>query len=286
MTTQPIAITVFGRSDVGKARAKDEDAFVISRLTDAAPIRAMTSPVSLEVNERGVLIAVSDGMGGAQAGEVASSIVLGAMQEGMSTVRATSADVALQAVAEDANRQVFDTAQATGREGMGATLTAVLFHGVYAYIAQIGDSRAYLMRSRRIAQVTRDQSYVQQLVDAGALTPEETESSEFKNVILQAMGIRPDIAVVMRRISVRRSDRFLVCSDGLTGNLKDQDMLNAIAGGSTLDAMCASLIQMAVEQGAEDDITVVLADVNGEGAPALTDAERLSLETSATFDPA
>ncbi len=286
MTTRPVTLRVFGRSDIGKARTKDEDSFVISKLTDAPPIRAMTSPVSLAVNDRGILIAVSDGMGGAQAGEVASSLVVGALQQGMSTAQASSADVALRVAAEGANRQVFDTAQATGRVGMGATLTAVLFHGVYAYIAQIGDSRAYLLRGSRMVQVTRDQSYVQQLVDAGALTPEQSETFEFKNVILQAMGIKPDVAVVMRRISVRRYDRFLVCSDGLSGSVTGQHLLNAMVGSPTLDSACARLIDMAVEHGSEDDITVVLAEVDGEGAPAISDAERLSLETSTTFDPA
>jgi len=286
MTTQGIVLTLFGRTDVGKTRTKDEDAFVISDLATSARIHAMQSPVSLKVNDRGILIAVSDGMGGAQAGDVASTLVLSALRQGMSTVQASSADLALRVSVEGANQQVFDTAQATGRAGMGATLTAVLFHGVYAYIAEIGDSRAYLLRGGRIVQITHDQSYVQTLVDSGALTQEESETSELKNVILQAMGIKPTVAVALSRISIRRHDRFLVCSDGLSGKLKDQELRDGILDGATLQSACAKLVGMAVEHGAEDDITVILAEVDGEGAPGMSDAERLSLETSKVFNPA
>lgn len=286
MTTAGIVLTLFGQSVVGKTRTQNEDSFAISDLTGSSPIHATPAPASLQVGERGILIAVSDGMGGAQAGQVASSLVVGTLQQGMSTVQASSADVALRASVEKANQHVFNTAQATGRAGMGATLTAVLFHGVYAYIAEIGDSRAYLVRAKRMVQLTRDQSYVQQLIDAGALTREESETSEHKNVILQAMGLNPEIVVALNRISIRRLDRILVCSDGLSGKLKDQEMLNVILGSATLESACTKLIETAVEHGSEDDITVVLAEVNGEGAPAMTDPERLSLETSTVFAPA
>jgi PPM family protein phosphatase len=285
MTEQGIVLTLFGRTVVGKKRTRDEDGFVISDLTVSSPIHAMTSAVSLKVNDRGILIAVSDGMGGAQAGDVASSMVLSALRRGMSTVQASSADVALRVSTEEANQQVFETAQATGRAGMGATLTAVLFHGVYAHIAEIGDSRAYLLRARRMVQLTHDQSYVQQLVDAGILTREQSEGSEHKNIILQAMGISANIVVALKRVSVRRHDRFLVCSDGLCGKLKDQEMLNVLLGSETLESACAKLIETAIEHGSEDDITVILAEVEGEGAPAITEPERLSLETSKVFDP-
>jgi len=225
-------------------------------------------------------------MGGAQGGEIASSLVVGALQQGMSTVKASDAESALRVSVEAANQHVVDTAQATGREGMGATLTAVLFHGIYAYVAEIGDSRAYLVRAGRIVQLTRDQSYVQDLVDAGAITPEQAQTSDYKNVILQAMGLNPNIVVVMRRVSLRKLDRFLICSDGLSGTLKDQDMLNIVLGAATLDSACAALVGSAVEHGSEDDITVVLATVDGEGVPAMTDPERLSIETSRVFAPA
>ncbi|MBI5535195.1 MAG: serine/threonine-protein phosphatase [Deltaproteobacteria bacterium] len=285
MTKQGIVLSLFGRSDVGTTRTNDEDSFVISDLSDSVPIHAMSSTVALRVNERGILVAVSDGMGGAHGGEVASSLVVGALHEGMSTVKASNAEAALRESVEAANLRVVETAQASGHEGMGATLTAVLFHGIYAYIAEIGDSRAYLLRSNRIVQLTRDQSYVQELIDSGSMTREQAEASDYKNVILQAMGLNPNISVPLNRISIRRHDRFLVCSDGLSGKLGDQEMMAIVLQSATLESACSALIALAVDHGSEDDITVVLAQVDGDGAPAMTEPERLSIETSKVFAP-
>jgi serine/threonine protein phosphatase PrpC len=227
----------------------------------------MISHMSLAVGPRGVLIAVSDGMGGARAGEVASSLALDALQRGLSTVEASSADVALRASVEDANQRVFENARATARDGMGATLTAVLFHGVHASIAEIGDSRAYRLRGNSMVQLTHDQTYVQELIDAGALTARQAEDSDFKSVIMQAMGLGSDIVVAMSRVSVQNKDLFLVCSDGLSGAVSDDMMRALIADSATLELACARLVETAVELGSEDDITVVLVEVGGDGAP-------------------
>jgi len=283
MTTQGIFLTVFGRTVVGKKRSKDEDAFLITDLSGGSPLGAMKSAVSLQSNERGILIAVSDGMGGAEAGDVASTLVLSALGMKMTTAQASSPEQGLRHSIEEANQQVFNTAQSTGRVGMGATLTAVLFHDLFAYTAEIGDSRAYLMRDNRMVQLTRDQSYVQTLIDMGAITAEEAKTSDFKNVIVQAMGLGPKIEVALRRISIRAHDRFLVCSDGLCGTLKDQDMLSLMLGNATLESVCTKLIELAVARGAEDDITVILAEVNGEGAPAVTGSERVTSQAPEAF---
>jgi PPM family protein phosphatase len=279
MSNEGIVLNVFGRTVTGKARINNEDRFIISDLDGATPTNAATSPVSLQVSDRGVLVAVSDGMGGAQAGEVASSLVLDALRTGLSTVRASDAEAALKVTIEDVNKQVASTALATGRVGMGATLTALLFNGVYAYIAEIGDSRAYLLRAGRLVQLTHDQSLVQQLIDSGVLTRETSEASRYKNVILQAMGAKPDIVVALNRLSIRRYDRFLLCSDGLSGSLNDQEMLKVVLDSPTLEAACSGLVGAAVAQGSQDDITVILAEVNGEGAPSMTPSDRTSFET-------
>jgi PPM family protein phosphatase len=284
MSAQTIALTLFGRTQVGKTRASNEDSFLIADLTNDSPLPGMTSPVAVELGERGVLIAVSDGMGGARSGEVASALVLSALRDGLSTIQAPTADVALTVSVEGANRHVFETAQATGRAGMGATLTAVLFHGVFAYIAEIGDSRAYLLRDGQVTQLTHDQSYVQTLVDSGVLSPEQADASELKNVILQAMGISPTVAVALSRLSLRRGDRFLVCSDGLSGSLEERDILDGAFGGASLESACAKLVETAVAHGSEDDITVLLAEVQGEGVPAATTGEPPSLQEPLAFD--
>jgi serine/threonine protein phosphatase PrpC len=257
MSDQGIVLSLFGRSDEGKGRHKNEDTFVVSDFTETTPINAMISHMSLAVGPRGVLIAVSDGMGGARAGEVASSLALDALQRGLSTVEASSADVALRASVEDANQRVFENARATARDGMGATLTAVLFHGVHASIAEIGDSRAYRLRGNSMVQLTHDQTYVQELIDAGALTARQAEDSDFKSVIMQAMGLGSDIVVAMSRVS----------SDGLSGAVSDDMMRALIADSATLELACARLVETAVELGSEDDITVVLVEVGGDGAP-------------------
>ncbi len=267
MSQQGIVLSLFGRSDQGKGRDKNEDTFLVSDFTESSPINAMISHMSMAVGPRGVLIAVSDGMGGARAGEVASSLAVQALQRGMSTVEANSADVALRVSVEEANQQVFENARATGREGMGATLTAVLFHAAYAYIAEIGDSRAYRLRGNSMVQLTHDQTYVRELIDAGALTERQAEASELKNVIMQAMGLGSDIVVAMSRVSVQKNDRFLVCSDGLSGAVNDDMMRALIVDSATLELACARLVETAVELGSEDDITVVVAEVGGEGAP-------------------
>ena len=279
MTALGTFVTVFAQTDVGKVRPNNEDAFVVSDLTGSAPIHAMTSSVRFEVKDRGILLAVSDGMGGAQAGEVASALVLHALRMGMSTVNASSAEEALRASVEGANQQVWNTARATGREGMGATLTAVLLCAGCACIAEIGDSRAYLLRGQRLVQLTRDQSYVQALLDSGALTRQQADTFEYRNVILQAMGLKPGVVVALNRLALRRHDRYLLCSDGLSGKVEDDEIQAVVLAASTLESACAKLIEMALERGGEDNVTVVVAQVEGEGLPPATEGEGMALET-------
>lgn len=285
MSPSGIRLTVFGRTDVGKVRTNNEDAFVVSDLTTFSSIQSMTSPISLDVGDRGVLLAVSDGMGGERAGEVASALALQALRQGMSTVHASSAEVALRDCIERANHQVWTAARVPGRAGMGATLTAVLIHGAFAYIAEIGDSRAYLRRYDRLMQLTRDQSYVQQLVDLGTITRQQADACEHKNLILQAMGIRPDVVVALNRLSLRRHDQLLLCSDGLSGKLSDEEIQRVLFASTSLQSACTSLVDMALLRGGEDNVTVVLAQADGEHLPALAGEDRLALETLQAFGP-
>ena len=279
MTAQGTFVTVFAQTDLGRVRTNNEDAFVVSDLMGSAPIHAMTSAISLEVRDRGILLAVSEGMGGMQAGEVASALVLQALRLGMSTVNASSAEVALRASVERANQQVWNTARETGRDGMGATLTAVLLYAGCAYIAEIGDSRAYLLRGQRLVQLTRDQSYVQALLDSGTFTRHQADTFEYRNVILQAMGLKPGVVVALNRLALRRHDRYLLCSDGLSGKVEDDEIQAVVLAAPTLESACAKLIEMALERGGDDNVTVVVAQVEGEGLPPSTEGEGMVLET-------
>jgi serine/threonine protein phosphatase PrpC len=210
-----------------------------------------------------VLVAVSDGMGGAAAGEVASALVVESLRDYLDD-ECREADIlaSIKCAVEEANKDVWQAASASGRQGMGATLTAVVVHRALAHIAQVGDSRAYLLRGGRISRITKDQSYVEFLIDAGMITREEAEHSPYKHVILQAMGVRPEVQIGLGRIPMRRGDVFLLCSDGLWEKVRDEEML-AIAGASGLAEACDPLIALAHERGGEDNITVVIAHVDG-----------------------
>jgi serine/threonine protein phosphatase PrpC len=210
----------------------------------------------------GLLLAVSDGMGGANAGEVASALTVEGVVRGMVEAsrdkRPDGED--LRRVVEQASWAVHQAGRRPDRRGMGATLTAVLIAGSTAWVAQIGDSRAYLLRDGDIGRLTHDQSYVQMLVDAGVMTQDQAEKSSAKNIILQVMG-QEEVRVALGEVELRRGDRLLVCSDGLT-NVLDDDTLNAVAKPpADVPRACQELIAKTRRGGAPDNVTVVLADV-------------------------
>ena len=283
MKSDGVGLQVYGRTDVGRVRQNNEDAFVIVDLMASLPIHGMPQPIELEVGERGVLLAVSDGMGGAQAGEVASAMALHSLRRGLSEAEHASAEAALTASVERANQNVWEAAASANRAGMGATLTVVFLHGKRAYVAEVGDSRAYVLRGTRLIQLTRDQSCVQLMLDAGTLTREEAENFEYKNVIMQAIGTKPNVVVALNRFTLRRGDRLLLCSDGLSGAVTDEEIRSTIAASSTLDAACTQLIELANHRGGADNVTVILAEMRGEGLPAFSGEERVSLETVQAF---
>ncbi|HLM73757.1 MAG TPA: protein phosphatase 2C domain-containing protein, partial [Polyangiaceae bacterium] len=284
-------LRVSGRTDVGRVRQSNEDAYLLANLSTGER-SSDPSMATWSVGDRGVIIAVSDGMGGAKAGEVASALSIEGLYEGLSAPEPEGSagaegkrdDAALlRGVIEQVSRKVRDAGQTADRRGMGATLTAVLFRGPLAYVAEVGDSRAYLLRGGSICQVTRDQSYVQLLVDAGLLTPEQAEESPQKNIILQVMGQKEDLRVEVGRIEIRQGDRFLLCSDGLSNCVKDEDILRIAAAPSPVDAACAALVDAANEGGGSDNITVILAEVWGD-LPAPSDgACENSVETLQEF---
>jgi serine/threonine protein phosphatase PrpC len=257
----PSVVRAFGQTDVGLVREANEDSFSMAELSKAQRWQG-GAVAEWSLKDGGVLLLVSDGMGGAKAGEVASALTVEAVLGGMlRAVREKAADgEMLRRVIEQASEKVHEAGKRPDRRGMGATLTAALLNGTMAYIAQIGDSRAYLMRGGRIGQVTHDQSYVQMLVDAGVMTPAEAEASPRKNIILQVMG-QEAVRVALGRISLKTGDRLLLCSDGLT-NVVDDATINAIAKppGNLANAS-AALVALTKEGGAPDNVTVILAEV-------------------------
>lgn len=270
-----VTVTASGLTDPGRVRQNNEDAFLVAQLADAADGAAPSEVVTFDADAHAVILAVSDGMGGADAGEVASALVVQSLRDALMHAEG-DLDEATRRAVEKANRAVWDAAKEPGKRGMGATVTAVCVQGNQAHIAEVGDSRAYLVRNGRIRQVTRDQSFVQFLVDSGALKPEEAEKYPMKNVVLQAMGQNADVQVALGRLELRRGDRLLLCSDGLSGMVKAEEMRDAILEEETLDAACRRLVARANERGGEDNITVVIAEVTGEALAPPRDAETLT----------
>lgn len=268
----PIRLTVCAATDVGLVRKTNEDAFVIADLTADKPIGAAFTRVA--VGERGVLLAVSDGMGGHNAGEVASRIVVDSLRRTMASSPAPI-EALVETAVKAANTEVWQASHLPGQERMGATLTALLLRGGTAHIAEVGDSRAYLLRGGSLVQVTHDQSYVQTLVDSGAIKPEEADSQPLKNLILQAMGQQPDVMVALGRLELRQRDCFILCSDGLTNLVTPDEMRETILAAPRLDAACSKLIALANEHGGHDNITVILGGVSGD-LPPLVAGEPIS----------
>jgi serine/threonine protein phosphatase PrpC len=260
----PVYVEASGQTDVGLVRTNNEDALVIANLTtdqwDAAPCS-----VRHEVGERGVLLAVSDGMGGAEAGEVASAIVVESLREHL-LKPGDATPTAVSSAVKKTNRDVWVAARVSGRKEMGATLAAIIIGADEAHIASVGDSRAYILRENRIRQITKDQSYIAALIDAG-YAEEDLKNSPFKNVILQAMGTKPDVVVALGKIALRQSDVFLLCSDGLWDKVSNEEIFKTITSTADLAAACVSLIDLAKERGGDDNITVVAARVMGAEIP-------------------
>jgi protein phosphatase len=152
--------------------------------------------------------------------------------------------------------------------GMGATFTGAALSRQEVDVVQVGDSRAYLVRKGGITQITKDQSLVQQLIDANQIQPEEAETHALKNVILQALGAQSEVFPVPTRVAPCKGDVLLLCSDGLSNKLQAEDMLRIVdAHQSDLSAACADMVKLANERGGEDNITIVLARLDGDDLP-------------------
>jgi protein phosphatase len=207
------------------------------------------------------LLAVADGMGGMAAGDVASNIVIGALAHLDEDVPGNAPVDALRLAVEAANQQIRDAVDANpAMEGMGTTLTGMLFGGSKFGMVHIGDSRAYLLRDNEFIQITRDDTYVQLLVDEGRITPEEANTHPQKSLLMRALDGRdadPDYSVRQ----ALAADRYLICSDGLSGVVSDETIAATLKEYSDPNQCAERLIQLALRGGGPDNITVIVADV-------------------------
>jgi protein phosphatase len=172
----------------------------------------------------------------------------------------------LKEAVEVANANIHAHAKAHPEvRGMGTTTTAAGVLNDHLYLTQVGDSRAYLIRGGQAHQITKDQSLMQRLVEAGELTEEEAAQSERRNIILQALGPDPKVKVDLTYQEVRRGDILVLCSDGLTGQVKKDEIAKIVTGAKDLSSACEQLIALANERGGPDNITVVIARFDGDG---------------------
>jgi serine/threonine protein phosphatase PrpC len=233
---------------VGRVRERNEDSYLV----------------------REPLFAVADGMGGHRGGDVASALVLEIL--GASVEDEPSAAGVLEQI-QEANQRVLERG---GREldlqGMGTTLTAVLVSGDQAHVAHVGDSRAYLVRDGEIHQLTEDHTLVQRMVHEGRLSPGDAGRHPHRSILTRAVGVEEDIPVDQLTLDLRAGDRVLLCTDGLTGMLSDERILEVISGEPDPQAASDRLVVEANQAGGDDNITVVVLEVldeAGRSAPAV-----------------
>jgi protein phosphatase len=270
----PVHVSVFGKTDLGRTREHNEDTFLVADLSTG---NASLQPEVRchEIGARGSLFMVADGMGGAAAGELASAMAADLIYRHMAT--AWAADEAnspdqfayrMREAVELANGQIYSYAREHPEvRGMGTTVTAAGVFGSDLYLTQIGDSRAYLVRGSEAVQLTKDQSLMQRLVDAGELTQDEAEQSERRNIILQALGPDPRVKVDLTHQPIRRGDTLILCSDGLSGLVRREEFAQMAGEHADLSALCTALVDLANSRGGPDNITVVAARFEGEGLP-------------------
>ncbi|MGZ8716868.1 MAG: Stp1/IreP family PP2C-type Ser/Thr phosphatase [Gaiellaceae bacterium] len=239
-----MSVGAIGReSNTGNKRRRNEDSFVV-----APP-----------------LFAVADGMGGAQAGEVASKLAAAALED--TDPGSAGGEERVVALIQEANRRVYERSNADpAASGMGTTITAALVEGTRVTFGHVGDSRAYLLRAGVMEQLTEDHSLVNELMKSGKLSPEEAETHPQRSVITRALGTDPDVDVDTLVVEAQEGDLFLICSDGLTTMVGDEDILELLERHhDDLDRAAKSLVAAANRAGGEDNITVVAFTISADG---------------------
>ena len=216
------------------------------------------------------LLVVADGMGGSNAGEIASRMAVDAVVREFTAAAPDDPATALARSVEVANSEIFEFSRThADLNGMGTTCTVLALRGDQVLVGHVGDSRAYLVRGHEARQITTDHSLVAQLVARQQLTPEEARHDPRRNVVTRSVGVAPDVEVDVVAVGepLRDGDTLVVCSDGLHGQMSDSEIAS-LAMGDSLDEACRDLIALANERGGPDNITVVLARFERSGGPA------------------
>jgi PPM family protein phosphatase len=255
-------LAICGATDIGACRANNQDTFVIADLRSgdlSNPCNRTEIPLSRE----GILLLVCDGMGGAAAGDLAARIAAEAIKHqlvGAGAVLTQHPEKSLKNAVLGANGAVLAVAKARHEaRGMGTTCTAAIVLPDRLFIAQVGDSRAYLLRGGRLALLTRDQTMADDLVEQGLLPPEQAYFA-FGHILSQAVGTNSKVEPIVSEFSLRRGDRLLLCSDGLHGPVATEEIARLLGGAADLNRIAHRLIEAALAAGGPDNVTVVVAD--------------------------
>jgi protein phosphatase len=277
MTIPELYITAAGMTDRGRVRKANEDSFAAVDLNGNEKFAASFEWNRRRVGENGIMLAVADGMGGARGGEIASRMAVELLGETLAVDNNRQTDKgSLKEIIELVNQDVRLFADKNpSLSGMGSTLTAVLINDGRALIGQVGDSRCYLLRNRRLTRLTKDQSFVQALVDAGQMTAKEAEASPQKNIILSAIGQENEVVPVIGEIEIERGDILLLCSDGLSNMVGGDEMRDVLCRNLSPAESCRLLVELANQRGGTDNITVIVAQIFDE---SISRAEEITIK--------
>lgn len=255
-----LGINVGHGSDVGQVRELNEDYHRISNFTPPG-----------KPNANIALLAVADGMGGAAAGEVASSMATNILSEVMAeysramgeSPRVVSLETAMEKAFKLANRKIHQEAVKSPRtQGMGTTLTCVAIQGKRAVFGHVGDSRAFIIRDGKIKQLTSDHTWVAEQLDRGVLTKEDAENHAWKNLITRALGTRVEVTPDIFEVKIKLGDIIVLCSDGLHGQLTEAELLREITSTRDPQSAIEYLIALANQRGGPDNITGIITMVD------------------------
>lgn len=245
-------MNIFGMTDVGEVRSENQDSYTVRQLREHVAVAV-----------------VCDGMGGARAGNVASAVAVetfAAAVEELCREAVPQGERECAQVLRDAclhaNTQVYQLSRSEEQyHGMGTTLVAALLVDQDAYVVNVGDSRCYHIHDKAIDQVTKDHSLVQLLVSRGEISPEEARNHPKKNLITRALGVDRDVLADCYHVVLQAGDALLLCSDGLSNVLADEALLQLALEPLPLEERCRSMMRMTLEQGAPDNVTIVMAQL-------------------------
>lgn len=243
--------TFYTRTDPGRARENNEDAVTVDDATQ--------------------LCVLADGMGGYNAGEIASGMATAFIKSEMARwlseagkhAKVKEIKRALEICVDNANRSIFNASDSNPQySGMGTTLVVGVFHGTTLILGHIGDSRCYRLRNGDLAQITRDHSLLQEQIDAGLITPEQATSSSIKNLVTRALGVEDAVQLELNEHEVEAGDCYLMCSDGLSDMVDDAQIASILGGSMPTEQKADSLVAAANEHGGRDNISVLLVEVD------------------------